>query len=163
MVKKILLFLLAALVIIQFFRPKLDNNSTAANADNINNFANVPADIDQALKTSCYDCHSNKTTYPWYASVQPVGWWLQDHINDGKKELNFDEFGSYTPRRQYHKLEEIGDEVEHGEMPLSSYTIIHSNSKLSAEQKRQIVSWTEQLMNDMKAKYPIDSLVRKKG
>lgn len=162
MIRKILLFLLAVLVVLQIFRPKLDNHSQGPSANNINNFASVPSDVDQMLKTSCYDCHSNNTQYPWYASIQPVGWWLRDHINDGKKELNFDEFGSYALRRQYHKLEELGDEVEHEEMPLSSYTLIHTNAKLSAEQRRMLVNWSEQAMNDMKAKYPVDSLIRKK-
>lgn len=162
MIRKILLFLLAVLVVLQIFRPKLDNRSQGPSANNINNFAAVPSDVDQMLKTSCYDCHSNNTQYPWYASIQPVGWWLRDHINEGKKELNFDEFGSYALRRQYHKLEELGDEVEHEEMPLSSYTLIHTNAKLSAEQRRMLVNWSEQAMNDMKAKYPVDSLIRKK-
>lgn len=162
MIRKILLFLLAVLVVLQIFRPKLDNHTEGASANNINNFATVPSDVDQALKTSCYDCHSNNTQYPWYASVQPIGWWLRDHIREGKKELNFDDFGSYALRRQFHKLEEIGDEVEHDEMPLSSYTLIHTNAKLSAEQKRSLVNWTEQVRNDMKAKYPADSLIKKK-
>jgi Haem-binding domain len=162
MIKKILLILLVVLIVLQLFRPKLTNTATVASAGNINNSFAVPADIDQVLKTSCYDCHSNKTTYPWYASVQPVGWWLQDHVNEGKKELNFDEFGTYSLRRQYKKLEEIGEQVDEGEMPLSSYTIIHSNAKLTPEQKRQVMGWSEQLLNEMKAKYPVDSLIRKK-
>jgi Haem-binding domain len=162
MIRKILLFMLVVLVVMQLFRPKLTNIATVASAGNINNSFTVPADIDQVLKTSCYDCHSNKTTYPWYASIQPVGWWLEDHINEGKKELNFDEFGKYNLRRQYKKLEEISEQVEEGEMPLSSYTIIHTNSKLTPEQKRQVVGWSDQLLAEMKAKYPADSLIRKK-
>lgn len=162
MIKKILLFLLVVLIVLQVFRPKKDNISTTPSPANINNFANVPADIDQMLKTSCYDCHSNNTVYPWYASIQPVGWWLDDHVKEGKKELNFDDFGNYDLRRQYHKLEEIAELVEAGEMPLPSYTIVHTNAKLSEEQKKMMTGWADQVMNDMKAKYPIDSLIRKK-
>ena len=162
MVRKILLLLLVILVILQFFRPHLTNTATVASQANINNSFTVPADIDQVLKTSCYDCHSNKTTYPWYSSIQPVGWWLQDHVTEGKKELNFDEFGTYSLRRQYKKFEEIGEEVEEGEMPLTSYTFIHTNAKLTPEQKRQVRGWSDQLLAEMKAKYPADSLVRKK-
>jgi len=162
MLGKILVFLLVVLVVLQFIRPDLSNNATAASSNNINNSFNVPADIDQVLKTSCYDCHSNKTTYPWYAAIQPVGWWLQNHIEEGKHELNLDEFGTYNLRRQYKKLEEISEQVDEGEMPLSSYTIIHKNAKLTLEQKRQLVGWSNQLQNDMKAKYPADSLIRKK-
>lgn len=162
MIRKILLFLLVLLIILQVFRPRLTNTATVASATNINNSFTVPADIDQVLKTSCYDCHSNKTNYPWYAAIQPVGWWLQDHIDEGRKELNFDEFGSYSLRRKFKKLEEISEQVDEGEMPLSSYTIIHTNSKLTPEQKRQVVAWSDQLQNEMKAKYPADSLIRKK-
>lgn len=161
MIRKILLFLLVVLVVLQTFRPKLTNTQTIPSSANINNSYTVPADIDQVLKTSCYDCHSNKTTYPWYAAIQPVGWWLQDHIEEARQELNFDEFGTYTLRRQYKKLEEIGEQVDEGEMPLSSYTLLHTNSKLSLEQKRQLVAWSDQLQNELKAKYPADSLIRK--
>jgi hypothetical protein len=153
---------LLAFIVIQLFRPSKDNNSTAASLANINNFCTVPSDIDQALKSSCYDCHSNKTNYPWYSSVQPIGWWLESHIKEGKKELNFDEFGNYPLRRKYHKMEEIGEMVDEDEMPLSSYTLIHTSSKLSPEQKRQLVIWSEQIRSDMKARYPIDSLIKPK-
>ena len=85
MIKKILLFLLVVLLVLQAFRPKKDNLGPSPTAANMNNFVNVPADIDQLLKTSCYDCHSNQTTYPWYANIQPVGWWLDDHVDEGKK------------------------------------------------------------------------------
>ena len=162
MIKKILFSLLLILLLLQIFRPKQDNIAKIASPANINNSFTVPADIDQNLKQSCYDCHSNKTTYPWYYQVQPVGWWLDDHIKEGKKELNFDEFGTYSLRRQYKKLEEIGEMVDKEEMPLTSYTLIHQNAKISLEQKRQMVSWTDQLLNEMRSKYPVDSLIRKK-
>lgn len=162
MIKKILIFLLAALVVLQLFRPKKDNVSTTASAASINGVANVPADVDQLLKTSCYDCHSNNTVYPWYANIQPVGWWLDDHVEEGKKELNFDEFAGYNLRKQYHKLEEVAELVKEGEMPLKSYTLVHTNAKLDEEQKNKLISWTDAVMNDMKSKYPIDSLIRKK-
>ena len=162
MIKKILLFLLVVLIVLQVFRPKKDNISQGPSAANINNFANVPADVDQLLKTSCYDCHSNNTVYPWYSNIQPVGWWLDDHVAEGKKELNFDEYGNYNLRRQYHKLEEVVELVEAGEMPLPSYTIVHTNAKLNEEQKKQITGWAEMVMNDMKSKHPIDSLIMRR-
>lgn len=162
MIKKILLFLLAVLLVLQAFRPKKDNLGPSPTAANMNNFVNVPADIDQLLKTSCYDCHSNQTTYPWYANIQPVGWWLDDHVDEGKKELNFDDFGNYNLRRQYHKVEEIAELVEQGEMPLPSYTIVHTDAKLTEEQKKQVSAWTLQVLDAYKAKYPLDSLMRRK-
>lgn len=159
---KILLGLLAVLVIIQFIRPAKNNGATNAGNGPLSETVTMTPEVSAILKTSCYDCHSNKTAYPWYAEVQPVGWWLQDHVNEGKEELNFDEFAAYSPRRQYRKLEEIGDQVKEGEMPLSSYTLIHGNAKLSAEQQQTLTDWVKMARGEMEAKFPADSLKMKK-
>lgn len=160
MIRKILLFLLVVLIIMQVIRPKLDNNS-GSTAHSIATITTIPDETGRLLKSSCYDCHSNTTVYPWYAHVQPVGWWLDDHVNEGKKELNFDEFTTYPLRKQYHKLEEVVEMVKEKEMPLNSYTWIHKDADLSTEQRQQLISWSEKLMADMKAKYPLDSLIKK--
>lgn len=160
MIRKILLFLLVVLIIMQVIRPKLDNNS-GSTAHSIATITTIPDETGQLLKSSCNDCHSNTTVYPWYAHVQPVGWWLDDHVNEGKKELNFDEFTTYPLRKQYHKLEEVVEMVKEKEMPLNSYTWIHKEADLSTEQRQQLINWSEKLMADMKAKYPLDSLIKK--
>ena len=160
MIRKILLFLLVVLIVMQVIRPKLDNNSGTA-THSIATITSIPDETGQLLKRSCYDCHSNTTAYPWYAHVQPVGWWLDDHVNEGKKELNFDEFTTYPLRKQYHKLEEVVEMVKEKEMPLNSYTWIHKDADLSTEQRQQLINWSEKLMADMKAKYPLDSLIKK--
>jgi hypothetical protein len=161
MLKKIAWLLLFALIVIQFFQPK-KNVAGAPSPNQIDAALSVPDDVKKVLQTSCYDCHSNNTAYPWYSRVQPVGWWLQHHVNEGKSELNFDEFGSYRLRRQYHKLEEIIEQVKKGEMPLSSYTLIHGDAKLSAAQQVMLTNWAAAQMDSMKARYPIDSLIKKK-
>ncbi|MBX9785566.1 MAG: heme-binding domain-containing protein [Chitinophagaceae bacterium] len=143
MLKKILYVLLAALVIIQFFRPQR-NQSTGPYPNDITTKFAMNDTVMGALKTACFDCHSNNTTYPWYANVQPVAWWLQGHINDGKKHLNFSEFASYKTKRQHKKLEEIGKAVTEGWMPLDSYTWMHKNVRLSAEQKTAIKKWVDE-------------------
>lgn len=149
MLKKILIALLVVLVVIQFFRPQR-NISTAASANDISNHYTVPADVMDVLRRACYDCHSNNTTYPWYANIQPVAWWLNDHITEGKEELNFSEFGAYKPKRQAHKMEEVAELVEEGEMPLSSYTIIHKDAVLTATEKAAIVNWAKGLEAQIK-------------
>jgi hypothetical protein len=93
--------------------------------------------------------------------VQPVGWWISNHIHEGKEELNFDEFGTYSLRRQYHKLDEIIDEVKEKEMPLSSYTLIHDDADLSDAERQKITDWAADMRAMMEANYPKDSLVRK--
>jgi hypothetical protein len=101
------------------------------------------------LKTSCYDCHSNKTAYPWYSNIQPVKWWLADHVNSGKRHLNFDEFNTYTTKKKLHKLDEITETINNGEMPLTSYTLIHSNAKLSSTDKSEIEKWVVQVKKEI--------------
>ncbi|MBC7458775.1 MAG: heme-binding domain-containing protein, partial [Bdellovibrionaceae bacterium] len=89
------------------------------------------------------------TTYPWYTNIQPIGLWMQWHVNDGKKELNFSEFKTNTPKRQKHKFEEISEVIEEDEMPLWSYTLIHSETKLSVEQKTILTNWAKQSFDKM--------------
>lgn len=148
MVKKIAIGLLIALVIIQFFRPAR-NISTEKSPNDITNKYAVPVSVQEILKTSCNDCHSNNTVYPWYANIQPVAWWLADHVNEGKRELNFSEFSTYSPKKAHHKLEEVIEMVKEGEMPLQSYTIIHQNAKLSEPQKLELANWADGLMKEI--------------
>lgn len=148
MVKKIAIGLLVALVIIQFFKPDRNISSEKSPNDITNKYA-VPASVKEILKTSCFDCHSNNTVYPWYANIQPVAWWLADHVNEGKNELNFSEFLTYSPKKAHHKLEEVNEMIKEGEMPLQSYTIIHQNAKLSEPQKLEIATWADGLMKEI--------------
>ncbi len=122
----------------------------------------VPANIQSILQESCNDCHSNNTVYPWYSHIQPVAWWLGDHIKEGKQHLNFSEFANYSVAKQYHKLEEVEEMIVDGEMPLKSYSFIHTRSKLDSQQKSALVNWSKALRTQMEASYPKDSLVRKK-
>jgi Haem-binding domain len=161
MFRKILLVLLAILVIIQFVHPK-KNKAEGVQPNYIgNNFA-IPADVKTILAKACNDCHSNNTRYPWYTNFQPVHWWLNKHIKNGKKEINFDEYTGKSLRYQYHKMEEVIDEVKEGKMPLNSYTWTHKDARLTDEEKGKITKWAQAVMDTMKAKYPIDSLIRKK-
>ena len=140
MKKKIGLGLLAVLVLIQFVRPTR-NSSTNENPNEISKSYDVPAEVHAVLKKSCFDCHSNNTVYPWYTNIQPLGLWLQGHVNEGKSEINFSEFGTYDQKKAKHKFEEIEEVVGEGEMPLSSYTLIHRDTKLTAERSSAIAAW----------------------
>jgi hypothetical protein len=144
MAKKIGLALLAILLIIQFFR--IDKTVPVENVEE--DFivqTNPPENIQQILKTSCYDCHSFQTKYPWYSNVAPISWWLKDHINDGRKHLNFSTWGTYEMKRKKHKLEECWEEVEKKEMPLESYLYTHGDADLTVEQRAELVNWFKSL------------------
>jgi len=162
-IKPIALVLLAALIIIQFFKPErnLSSSETIA-ANDISKLYPVPQEVASILKTSCYDCHSNNTHYPWYSNFQPVAWWLADHVKEGKGELNFSEFASYRIGKQYRKLEKMNSEVKEGEMPLESYTFIHGDAKLNPAQKEKLMSWASEIRDSIKAHYPADCLQRPK-
>ena len=144
----ILAFLLIVFVGIQFMPTKL-NQSNAHSTDELTTVYHVPDTIQQILKTSCYDCHSNNTDYPWYNKIQPVRWLLQRHIEGGKAELNFSEFGSYSKRRQKSKLKSMLNEIKDDEMPLWSYTIIHQNAKITKKEKSRLIKWITELKDSL--------------
>ena len=139
-VKKILLGLLIILILIQFIRPARNKSSELLTTDITKTF-NVPENVQLVLKAACYDCHSNNTNYPWYSRIQPFGWLLAKHIRNGKAELNFNEFGSYSLRRQISKMSGLGNSVKDGTMPLFSYTMIHKSARLSNEDKALLIDW----------------------
>lgn len=148
MKKKIFLTLLVIIIIIQFIRPAKNKSSVIAASD-ISRHYSVSANVEGILKRSCNDCHSNNTTYPWYTNIQPVGWWMQDHVDEGKGHLNFSEFTTYPPKRQHHKLEEVIEMVKEGEMPLNSYLWIHGNARLTDKDQSALINWADTLMKEI--------------
>lgn len=98
----------------------------------------VSAIVDRA----CRDCHSNQTEWPWYTNVAPVSWWITDHVNEGRKNMNISEWGKLASDRQDKKLRQICDQVEDGAMPLSSYLPMHPKAKLSDLDKKTLCDWT---------------------
>jgi hypothetical protein len=142
--KKILLGLLAVLVIIQFIRPSKNEGELIPDTD-ISKVYATPKDVHAVLVKKCYDCHSNHTVYHWYYNIQPIGWWMASHINDGKRHLNYAEFKNYDDKRKAHKLEETSEAVTEGWMPLSSYLWIHKNAKLEPRESDAINAWIKSL------------------
>ena len=149
--KKILLGLLTVFIVIQFIRPR-HNTSIEIPATDITKMINVPENVLSIFKNSCYDCHSNDTRYPWYVNIQPMGWFMAKHIKNGKANLNFSEFGTYSKRKQANKLKSIGMSVTDGSMPLSSYTIMHTDAKLGEEEKKLITDWVTKIKDSLLAK-----------
>ena len=152
MIKKIFLVLLVVLILIQIIRPE-KNISSATSPNDISAHFNVPAGVLNILKRSCYDCHSNNTVYPWYNNIQPVAWWLADHVKEGKKEINFSEFAAYSPKKQSHTLASVVGQIKKGEMPMDSYLWIHKDAKMNDEQKNAVMAWADSLQKSIVAKY----------
>ncbi len=158
-IRLILVTLLAILIIIQLIRP---SKNVGGSTNDIAVKYQVPDNVMHTIKIACYDCHSNRSDYPWYWNIQPVAWFMNGHINEGKRHLNFSEFASYQIWRQYRKLEEISDEVKSGDMPLTSYTLIHTEAKLSHQQDVDIQNWVADARKEIENHYPADSLIRPK-
>tara|TARA_R110002126_G_scaffold27328_10_gene91747 strand:- start:404 stop:859 length:456 start_codon:yes stop_codon:yes gene_type:complete len=147
-VNSIVLVLLVAFVGIQFI-PTEHNQSDIVPATDFMLVNNVQNKLKSKLQVSCYDCHSNNTYYPWYNKIQPVAWFLEDHINDGKKELNFNEWDTYSERRKNSKLKSIVKQIEGNEMPLFSYTLIHKDAIFSEEDKLMVINYMKGLKDSI--------------
>lgn len=138
--KNIAIFLVFLLLAIQSIR--IDKTIEPVNPS-IDFIALTSANTEVAntLKIACYDCHSNQPTYPWYTNIAPVSWWIKHHIDEGSHHLNFSIWGTYKEKRKNHKLDECVEMIEEGEMPMSSYTLMHGDAKLTDAQKLQLVEF----------------------
>lgn len=139
-IKKTLVTLLIALVLIQFYRPE-KNNAEYRDVEAFLLDTKPNTEVAKILEHNCYDCHSNKTNYPWYAEIAPVSFWLNDHIKDGNKHFNVSKWESYNTKKKDHKLDELIEEVEEGEMPLNSYTWLHGS--ITKEQQEVLIAWAK--------------------
>ncbi len=137
---------LFAFVAIQFFPTERNQNSVVPNTDFLL-VNNPPQNISVILQESCYDCHSNNTGYPWYNKIQPAAWFLEDHVKHGKGELNFNTWDELSDRRKRSKLKAIINQVNNGEMPLYSYTLIHRNAILSDSDKSTLENYMYSLID----------------
>ena len=140
--KKIVGMLLIIFGFAQFFSPEKNDGDVTSIAAFMSE-TNPNEGIKKVLKESCFDCHSNKTRYPWYNTVTPINYWLNHHVEEGKSELNFSNWASYSLKRKAHKFEEVYEMVEEKEMPLPSYTWTHSEANLSEKQITDIVTWAK--------------------
>lgn len=141
-----LLLLLVAFIGVQFV-PTQRNESEMMQKTDFLLVNHTPKNIGKILKESCYDCHSNNTNYPWYNKIQPVKWFLENHIKEGKDELNFNTWDELTDRRKKSKLKAMINQVKDDEMPLSSYTLIHRDAILSDSDKNAIENYMTSLIN----------------
>ena len=146
--KIIVIVLIAIGIAIQFIssnRPKV----ITENKDDLLRNNEIDEPLASLIKTSCYDCHSNETNYPWYAYVAPISWLVSNDTRKGRHHLNFSEWKTYNKLDQAKMLSEIADEVKNGEMPMPVYLVMHPKAKLSDEEKKQLIDWTDQFGNNL--------------
>jgi len=140
--KWIAIVLVVIFIGIQFVRPAR-TNPQVDESQTIFARTQMTPEVSAILDRSCRDCHSNKTVWPWYTNVAPISWWLSNHVNDGRKDLNISEWGRLDQDRQDRKLRQICDEVSDNMMPLSSYLPMHPQARLSEQDKKILCDWTD--------------------
>lgn len=139
-------------LLMQLYQPARNIGFEQDVTANFTKVYHVPKNVEVILRTSCYDCHSNTTNYPWYSNIQPARFFMENHIKEGKENLNFNEFGNYSKRKQNSKLKAIIKEIKSDEMPLASYTLIHKNAILSNSQKQEVMNWVEKTRDSLSFK-----------
>lgn len=132
--KYVVVFLFIILIAVQFVPVSRSNPPVTSEIQ-------TPENIKTILKTSCYDCHSNETSWPWYSRVAPMSWLVVNDVNEAREEMNFSTWGEYSQKKISKKLEEIWEEVDKGNMPLWQYVILHPESRLTDQDKIEIHNW----------------------
>lgn len=148
LISKLLLIVVIVIAIAQFFQPEQNNGEL-----DIQPFyaeTNPSNEIKTLLQNQCFDCHSNKTNYPWYSKITPVNYWMADHVKHGKGELNFSDWSKYSLKRKEHKMEEVWEEVKEKHMPIDSYTWTHGS--MTDAEIELIVNWGKKAQTELKAK-----------
>ncbi|MFY8021714.1 MAG: heme-binding domain-containing protein [Bacteroidia bacterium] len=148
-IKITLIIVLIGLFTIPNFFDELSNNGTLYGANDFTQVVNTPTEIKTIMETACFDCHSNQTNYMWYSGIAPLSLILNHDIEEGKHELNFSEFKTYKAKRQKHKLEEIAEQVESHEMPMTAYTWTHPQAKLTDDQRTLLINWAKAAMEEI--------------
>ena len=99
------------------------------------------AAVQVLLERACYDCHSDRTHWPWYSAVAPLSWLIERDVRVGRQELNFSRWASYYPITRRRKLEWIGRVVRGARMPPKTYLFMHPQARLSPDERAQIERW----------------------
>lgn len=146
--KKVIIIIISALILIQFITIDKTNPNVDISKDFIT-LTKPPSEIEKLLKSSCYDCHSHNTNYPWYSNIAPVSWIIKNHINDGRNHLNFSVWPDYKEAKKEHKLEECIEMVESSEMPMKGYVLLHNEAELTDEERKQLVYWFKSVKDSL--------------
>jgi len=97
-----------------------------------------PATEDLA-KRACYDCHSNRTKWPWYSNIAPLSWRIQKHVDEGREKLNLTAFDP-AAKEMSEAAGEAGETVTKGEMPPNDYLLAHPEARLTVAEKKTLVA-----------------------
>jgi len=141
--KRLLLIILVLFILIQFI--KIEKNDSKNELNAISTVMEIPVEVNKIIQTSCSDCHSNSTKYPWYSKIAPASWFLAQHIKEGKEHLNFSEWTTYNKDQKEHIIKDLKEVLNEREMPLKNYLLIHKDAKLTENQYQILYDWANAL------------------
>ena len=145
MIKRTALILLPFVVGIQFYRPEKHTLSPGSSQDDFIARHEAPSEVRRLFSVACYDCHSNQTHYPWYAEIQPLGWWLAKHIEEGRDSLDLSPLGGASAKKQAKRIDAMIAVIPDRSMPLPSYTWIHRDANLDEKNIKLLTDWLGQI------------------
>jgi len=137
--KRKILILIGAVVVILFAIQLVPVHRT--NPPVVSDF-DGPQAVEMVLRTSCYDCHSHESRWPWYSHVAPASWLVIHDVKEAREHLDFSLWGTYDARRREKLAEDMWEEVEDGEMPLLMYRLAHPDARLTEEAKATLRDWS---------------------
>lgn len=140
--KIVLIIMAVAFIAIQFYRPSRTNPPVVA-AETLESQMQIPQNVHEILRRSCYDCHSNETSWIWYSNIAPLSWGIVDHVNSGRDEMNFSKWAAFSPEKKSRKLEEICQEIESREMPHYQYLWLHWDANMSEQEIKTVCEWSK--------------------
>lgn len=144
--KKILkwtvIVLFVAFAGIQFVRPNY-SNPPVNEQERLEATTQVPEDVRAIFVRACNDCHTNETKWPWYSNIAPMSWSIVDHVEEGRRHLNFSAWNTYDLRKKKGKLDAVCDEMTDKLMPHNQYLWLHPEAVVTAEDIRRVCEWTE--------------------
>ena len=140
---KIIIVLAILLIIIQFIPVDKSNPAIVSEMP-------APAEIQEILQRSCYDCHSYKTIWPWYSHIAPISLLIAHDVKEGRENMNFSTWSQYDQRKQIKLFEEIQEVIEKGEMPLTPYLWMHPDARLDVNDQKLLKSWLEGAQTESK-------------
>ena len=103
----------------------------------------APREVVPLLRRACYDCHSNETRWPWYSRVAPVSWLVTHDVSEGRRELNFSEWGHDSRERQARKRTKSVKELRQGKMPPWYYRAFHPAARLTEAEQAILTAWLQ--------------------
>jgi hypothetical protein len=128
------------LAIAQFFKIDKVNPEVHSDQDFLS-VTNPPEKVATMIKNQCYDCHSNESTYPWYADYAPLSWWVKYNVNGAREKMNFSTWGLLPEKKRIGFTQEIVEALEEGEMPVAIYVWGHEKAQFPDEDNKALLDW----------------------